>query len=298
MAQAPASAVDLSGKVILVTGCNTGIGKVTALELARAGAHVVMACRSKDKADAAAAEIRQEVADAELTFLALDLGSLSSVRAAAARFVGLGLPLHVLINNAGLASQRGRTEDGFELAFGVNHLGHFLLTELLLPTLEQTDGARIVAVASKAHYGPTAIDWDTLIAPTATVSGYPEYQVSKLCNVLHMRELARRLQERGSAVKTYALHPGVVASDVWRRVPWPVRTVMKWFMISNEEGAATTIHCATSPTCAAESGLYYDNAKSYRPSPAARDDELARELWERSEGWVADQAGAVAAQSS
>ena len=287
--------VDLTDKVFIVTGANTGIGKVTAQELARAGASVFMACRSKEKSEAAAAEIRAEVPAADLTFLALDLASLSSVRACAGRFVGLGRPLHGLINNAGLAGHHGATEDGFELTFGVNHLGPFLLTELLLAKLEDTPGARIVNVASKAHYGAQGIDWELLQQPTKGAVPMPAYQVSKLCNVLHARELARRLAEKGSHVTTYSLHPGVVASDVWRRIPWPIRPLIKMFMITNEQGALTTLYCATSPSCAAESGLYYDKCKPKTPSKLGRDDELARELWTRSQQWVAASAGAVAA---
>lgn len=276
---------NMNGRVCLITGANTGIGKVTALELARAGAHVVLACRSKDKADAAMAEIRVEVPNAELTFLALDLGSLSSVRAAAARFIGLGLPLHVLINNAGLASSPGETEDGFERTFGVNHLGHFLLTELLRGKIQAAGGGRIVIVSSKAHYDAKGIDWSTLREPTASAIGFSEYQVSKLANVLHGRELARRLREEGSDVIVSSLHPGVVASDIWRPIPWPLRSVMKWFMISSEAGALTSLHCATA-TRVTESGKYYDKCKARKPSDLALDDALAAELWRRSEEWV------------
>ena len=277
--------VSMKGKVCLVTGANTGIGKVTALELARAGAHVVLACRAKEKADAAIAEIQQQVPEAELSFLALDLGSLSSVRAAAARFVGLDLPLHVLINNAGLAGHPGQTEDGFEQTFGVNHLGHFLLTELLMDKLRASAPARIVIVASKAHYDAKAIRWESLTEATSTATGFPEYQVSKLCNVLHGRELARRLSAENAEITVCSLHPGVVASDIWRRIPWPFRGLMKLFMITNEEGALTTLHCATSPDLA-DSGAYYDKCKPRTPSKLALDDALAAELWQRSEQWL------------
>ena len=285
MASRAAVKVDMSGKVCMVTGANTGIGKVTALELARAGAHVVLACRSKDKASAAMAEIEAQVEGAQLTFLALDLGSLSSVRAAVARFEALDLPLHVLVNNAGLAGQTGETEDGFELAFGVNHLGHFLWTELLVPKLEASAPSRVVIVASKAHYGAEAIDWDALRRPTATTTGFPEYQVSKLCNVLHGRALARRFADKGSDVWVCSLHPGVVASDIWRGVPWPFRGVMKLFMVSNEEGAMTSLHCATTGLLA-DSGSYYDSSKPRRPSKLAQDDALGEQLWQRSAAWA------------
>ncbi len=286
---------DMSGRVCLVTGANTGIGKVTALELARAGAHVVMACRSKDKAQAAMDEIREDVPNAELTFLALDLGSLASVRSSAARFVGLDLPLHVLINNAGLAGVRGETEDGFEITFGVNHLGHFLFTELLLHKLEASERPRVVIVASRAHARCKGIDFDALTKPTSTTTGFPEYEVSKLANVLHGNELARRLTARGSKICVYSLHPGVVASDIWRRVPWPFRSVMKWFMITNEEGALTTLHCASAAHVEGETGKYYDERKVVPCSKIASDETLAAELWTRSVNWVGlDEAEAAA----
>jgi len=218
------------------------------------------------------------------SFLPLDLARLSSVRELAAHFTGLGEPLHVLVNNAGLAGARGLTADGFELAFGVNHLGPFLLTELLLGVLQRSAPSRIVNVASVAHTSVESIDWDALRRPARTLTGLGEYGVSKLCNVLHAKELAARLE--GSGVTTYSLHPGAVASDIWRRVPWGLRQLMLRFMDSNEQGAATSIHCATSEAVAAESGLYYVKCRPKPPSALANDAALARELYERSREWA------------
>lgn len=275
---------DLAGRVALVTGANTGIGLVTARELAARGAHVFIACRSAERAQAAAEAIKPKTGPGRIELLSLDLADLASVRSAAAVFLARDLPLHLLINNAGLAGSRGLTKSGFELAFGVNHIGHFLLTQLLRERIVRCAPARIVTVASKAHYDAKGIDWDALRKPTRHVTGLPEYAVSKLANVLFSAELSRQLA--GSGVNTYALHPGVVATDVWRAVPGPVRWLMKLSMLSREDGAKTTLHCATSAEAARETGLYYDNCRTREPSALARDAALAAELWKRSEAWV------------
>jgi len=273
---------DLTGKHAIVTGSNTGIGRVTAIELARAGARVWLACRSRDKTQPVVDEITAAGGKAE--FLALDLADLAAVRAAAAAFLALDVPLHLLVNNAGLAGQRGITVDNFELTFGVNHLGPFLFTNLLLDRLKRSAPARIVNVASRAHTRADGFDWSRLHRPTRTVTGFAEYGVSKLANVLFTAELARRTA--GTGVTTYALHPGVIASDIWRRVPWPFRQIMHLRMKTPEEGARTSLYCATSPDLAAESGKYYDASKERAPSTLAQDPTLAAELWRRSAEWV------------
>jgi len=276
---------ELAGKTFIVTGANTGIGKVTAKELARQGAHVILACRSKDKTEAVIAELKRDTGNDKIEFVALDLGDLASVRACAKELLARDIPIHGLINNAGLGGARGLTKDGFELQFGTNHLGHYLLTRLLLDKIKQTPGARIVNVASKAHYQARQIDWDVLNKPTRTVSGMREYAVSKLSNVLFTKELARRLE--GSNVTTYAVHPGVVATDVWRRVPGPFRWVIKKFMITPEEGAQASLRCATAPELANETGRYYDvGGKETRPSKLADQTDLAAQLWSKSAEWT------------
>ena len=272
----------------LITGANTGIGRATALELARRGVHVTLACRSRAKTEPVLDEIRSQAPAVAVHFLPLDLASLASVRDAATAFLASDRPLHILVNNAGLAGQRGRTQDGFEIAFGVNHLGHFLLTQLLLDKLREHAPARIINVASQGHYRPRTVAFDSLRQSTASLTGLDEYNVSKLCNVLFTQELARRLA--GSGVTTYALHPGVIASDVWRSVPWPIRPVITAFMRSNEEGARTSIYCALDPSVADESGLYYESCATRAASKYATP-ELAIELWRRSEDWVGTVAG-------
>lgn len=273
---------DLAGKVALVTGANTGIGRVTAEALAARGARVLLACRSKEKSQPVCDGIVAAGGEAEL--FSLDLADLQSVRACADAVLARGLPLHLLINNAGLAGHRGLTTQGFELTFGTNHLGHFLLTMLLLPRLRESGLARIVNVSSRAHYKAKSIPFSDLHKPTATVTGLDEYAVSKLCNVLFTAELARG--RAGAGVRSYALHPGVIASDVWRRVPWGLRSFMKLFMVTSEQGAKTTLYCATSPEVADHDGRYYDASKEKAPSGVANDPALAAELWQKSEAWA------------
>jgi retinol dehydrogenase 12 len=273
---------DLSGRTFLVTGGNTGIGLATARALAERGGRVHLACRSEQKGRAAAEAIAAATGPDRVRFLQLDLADLASVRASAAAFLALGEPLHVLINNAGVAGRRGLTKDGFELMFGVNHLGHFALTSALLDCLTSSK-ARIVNVASDAHYAAKGIDFDQLRRPARGITGMPEYAVSKLCNVLFAAELARRFAAAG--VTSYSLHPGVVASDIWRRVPWPVRPLVTRGMLTVEQGAATSLYCATSPQLAGVSTGYYENCAEREPNPVATP-ELAAQLWEHSARWT------------
>ncbi len=276
---------ELAGKTFIITGANTGIGKITARELARRGAHVVLACRSREKTLPVVEELRRATANDRIEHVALDLGDLAAVRACGQALLDRGLPIHGLINNAGLAGQRGLTRDGFEVQFGTNHLGHYLLTRLLLDRIIASGPARIVNVASMAHYNVRKLDWDVLQQKTRTVTAMREYAVSKLANVLFTKELARRLE--GTQVTAYALHPGVVATDVWRRVPGPLRWAMKHFMITPEEGARASLVCATAPELAGESGRYYDvGGRERRPSRLADDAALAAELWRRSAEWT------------
>jgi len=274
---------DLSGRTFLVTGGNTGIGLATARTLAQRGARVHLACRSEQKGRAAAAAIAAAAGTDQVRFLQLDLADLGSVQTSAQTFLALGEPLHVLINNAGVAGRRALTKDGFELMFGVNHLGHFAFTTALLDCLISSR-ARIVNVASDAHYAAKGVNFDQLRRPARGITGMPEYAVSKLCNVLFTEERARRLA--GTGVTSYSLHPGVVASDIWRRVPWPVRPLLTRRMLTVEQGAQTSLYCATSPELAEVSGRYYDNCAEREPSPVATA-ELAGQLWQRSEEWTA-----------
>jgi retinol dehydrogenase 12 len=270
-------------RTVVVTGANTGIGLATASALAGQGWRVWVACRSEAKGAAAVAGIKAATGSSAVFFLALDLADLASVRAGAEAFLGRGEPLQVLINNAGVGGARGVTKQGFELMFGVNHLGHFLLTRLLLERLVSSGPARVVTVSSDAHYNAAGVDFGAVRRPARGITGLGEYAVSKLCNVLFSQELARRTA--GTGITTYALHPGVVASDIWRRVPWPVRPLVTRRMLTVDQGAQTSLYCATSAAVAADSGLFYDKCAVRAASPVATP-ELGRALWERSEAWT------------
>jgi NAD(P)-dependent dehydrogenase (short-subunit alcohol dehydrogenase family) len=268
----------------LITGGNTGIGLSTATALARDGGRVYIACRSAAAGEAAVERMKADSGSADVRLLMLDLASLASVRACAASFLALDEPLHVLVNNAGVGGQRGLSADGFELHFAVNHLGHFALTQLLLDRLTASGpGARVVNVSSEAHYNAPGIDFAAVRRRTATFAGAREYAVSKLCNVLFTQELARRLD--ATLVTSYALHPGVVASDIWRRVPRLARPFITRRMLTTEQGAVTSVYCATSPAVAGDSGLYYDKC-AVRPPSAAATPELAELLWKYSVEWT------------
>jgi NAD(P)-dependent dehydrogenase (short-subunit alcohol dehydrogenase family) len=276
---------DLDGTTFLITGANTGIGKETARALAGLGARLYLACRSAESGRRAIEEIVAQTGNRSIELLSLDLGDLASVRRCAQEFLSTDAPLHVLINNAGVAGARGMTASGFERMFGTNHVGPFLFTNLLLDRLRGGAPARIVNVASVAHYSAPGIDWEAVRQPTKSFTTMREYSVSKLANVLHAQELARRLE--GSGVRTYALHPGTIASDIWRGVPWPLRPLIKRRMATPEHGARTSLYCATSPEVAEESGLYYDDCRRKEPAAAATP-TLAAELWRRSSEWTAN----------
>ncbi|MBO0805036.1 MAG: SDR family oxidoreductase [Nocardiopsaceae bacterium] len=272
-----------SPRTFLVTGGNTGIGRATAIALAADGGRVYIACRSAAAGEAAVAAIKAASGSDAAWLLPLDLASLASVRSCAESLLQRDEPLHVLVNNAGVGGQPGVTADGFEMHFGTNHLGHFALTQLLLERLRASGpGARIVNVASRSHYDAPGIDFDAL-RRRGSFTGLREYAVSKLCNVLFTQELARRVDP--ADVSAYAVHPGVVASDIFRRVPWPVRPIIKRRMLTTEQGAKTSVYCALSPAVAGESGLYYDNCRVTEPSKVATP-ELAGLLWKHSAEWT------------
>ena len=282
---------DLAGRVVLITGANTGIGRATAADLAGRGAELILACRSEAKARPVIDELHRTSGNDAIELLLLDLGDLASVRRAAAEVLATDRPLHVLVNNAGLAGQRGQTADGFELAFGTNHLGHFLFTTLLLDRLRASASvsapARIVNVASGAHFDAPGIDFGALQQSTPSVVGMREYSVSKLANVLFTQQLADRLDR--AEVAAFATDPGPVHTDVWRRIPGPIYAVFRRVMRLKpvEAGAAPSIFCITEPGLEAQSGAYVDqNCRIVPPSPVATP-ALGLELWERSQAWVA-----------
>jgi retinol dehydrogenase 12 len=243
----------------------------------------VLASRSVERNAEAADAIRRATGSDAVHTVPLDLASFASVRAAAAAFLNLGLPLHVLLNNAGLAGQPGLTDDGFERTFGVNHLSHFLFTQLLLERLQTSAPARIVNVSSAAHLQARRLDYDALRRP-ARRTDFRAYGASKLANVLFTAELARRLG--GSGVDAYAVHPGVIASDIWRILPGPLRGLTTRFMRSVEEGARPLVALAADDNVGGVSGDYFADGRPARRNPLAEDADATRELWRRSVAWT------------
>ena len=273
-------------RVALITGANIGIGRVTALRLAQAGFTVFLAGRSAQRTQAVIDEIHATTKTSNKAFfLPLQLDDLNSVRECAALFLARQLPLHLLVNNAGLAGNKGQTRQGFEMAFGVNHLGHFLLTQLLLDTLKASAPAKVVTVASRAHLmAYQGLDWPALQQATRSLTGTREYGVSKLANILFSAHLAKELA--GTGVSTYSLHPGVVDTEVWRELPGFLRPLLRLRgLLTPEEGAQTTLYCALQAP-ASESGLYYDKSRIKTPSRIAQDAQLAEQLWHQSLQWV------------
>jgi NAD(P)-dependent dehydrogenase (short-subunit alcohol dehydrogenase family) len=260
--------------IALVTGANSGIGRATAIGLARDGFHVIAAGRSVERTKPVLDEITARGDSVE--FLELDLASMTSVRAAARSFGNMVRGLDILVNNAGIGvNRRGLTEDGFEVHFGINHLGHFLLTRELFPKMRP--GSRVVSLTSAMHHRADGLDLSRVRRPTA-YTGLAEYATSKLANILFIRELARRRPE----FRAYAVHPGLVRT---RLIPGPIRAFSRTSMLSPEQGADTVLWCALSEEVATETGHYYQQRSRAIPSTAAQDDDLALELWDRSLEW-------------
>lgn len=279
------SGQDLRDRTFLITGANSGIGRAAAEALAARGAALVLACRSEQRAQPVLDTIRHRHPDLTVQFLELDVSDLDSVRAAADRFLAAGTPLDVLVNNAGIAGTHGLSRQGFDLTYATNHIGPFLLTSLLLPRLLESQEGRIVNVSSVANKSVKQLDWAMLERrQRPRKSGFSDYAATKLMNILHARELTRRLV--GTKVTTYALHPGAVATNVWRALPAPLQWFIKLFMLSNEEGAQTTLYCATAPELRGVSGRYYNRSREARPNPLADSEALATELWRRTEAAV------------
>ena len=270
----------MKDKRVLITGGNSGIGKVAALELAKMGADVVLACRPSEKTDAALAEIGIH---GTVSNLPVDLANLQSVRDLAASFLGRYDRLDVLINNAGAFPAKLRlTDDGFETQFGVNHLAHFLLTNLLLECLKNSAPARVVTVTSKLHKKGT-IDFDSFRGEKK-YNAQVAYGQSKLANVLFAVELAKRLD--GTGVTSNLLHPGAVRTDIMRELPWLIRTAVNLMFIDTVKGAQTTIMLASDPDLASVTGKYYDQCEPDTYAAVADDDALRKKLWEVSAGAI------------
>lgn len=278
---------DLAGRTAIITGGNSGIGLETAVALASQGAHVVIAVRNAAKGAAAVADIAARSGNDTVEQMPLDLASIASIRSFAAAWLERDEPLHVLLNNAGLLMRaRTTTADGFETTFGVNHLGHFLLTALLHDALVATgEGARVVTVSSGAHRGARrGLDFDDLMWERRRYSGFGmgAYSASKLANVMFTRALARRLE--GTGVTANALHPGFVGSNFARegdggRLGDVTMRLVRPFALSPAKGALTSIHLASSPLVAGVTGEYFVKCAVADVTKWARDDAACDRLW-------------------
>ncbi|XP_055990154.1 retinol dehydrogenase 12 [Sorex fumeus] len=270
--------VQLHGKVVVITGANTGIGKETARELARRGARIYIACRDVLKGESAASEIRADTKNSQVLVRKLDLSDTKSIRAFVEGFLAEEKRLHILINNAGvMMCPYSRTKDGFETHMGVNHLGHFLLTYLLLERLKESSPSRVVNLSSVVHH-VGKINFNDLQSEKSYSPSFA-YCHSKLANVLFTRELARRLQ--GTGVTTYAVHPGIVRSELIRH---SFLMCLLWrlfspFLKSAREGAQTSLHCALAEGLEPQSGKYFSDCKKTWMSPRARNNKTAERLW-------------------
>jgi len=298
----------MSGKTCLVTGATAGIGEVTARELARHGACVVLVGRSQERGEATAEAIRLETGNPSVEFLVADLSSQAEIRRLAREFLERYPRLDVLVNIAGaLFAQRRESVDGIEMTMALNHLAYFLLTNLLLETLKASAPARIVNVSSRAHEDVKGLDFVdlqartrarrfrgygeskfasllfTLLAPTRH-PGFLQYARSKLANLLFTYELARRLE--GTGVTANTLHPGFVASRFMTgngALGWFMRRWAGLFAVSAEEGAKTSVYLATSAEVEGVTGKYFTKQKAVASSQASRDKAAARRLWQLSE---------------
>lgn len=278
----------LDGKTAIITGANSGIGKETARDFIRRGARVVMACRDMDRAEMAAAEIRCcATKDGAVVVKKLDLASLTSVRDFCDDINKNEPQVHLLINNAGvMMCPEWKTQEGFEMQFGTNHLGHFLLSNLLLDKMKSSAPARVVNLSSRAH-NRGEIRFDN-ISLSGEYDSWGSYRQSKLANVLFNRELAKRL--RGSGVSAFAVHPGVVKTNLGHHLmatkPWlqhvlaPIAPIV---FKNAEEGAQTSIHCAVQEGIENQSGSYFSDCRVTEESAQARDDGDAEKLWRLSE---------------
>jgi len=270
----------LDGRTVIITGANTGIGKETAINLAKRKARVILACRDLGRGTRAEKEIKQASKSDEVKFKQLDLASFASIKKFAAEILEEESRIDILINNAGIMRcPYWKTEDGFEMQFGVNHLGHFLLTNLLLDRIKESPAGRIVIVSSLAHARAKGINFDDINSENCYSPGIA-YAQSKLANNLFTLALSKRLS--GTNVTVNCLHPGVIYTELGRHVEWwkkifllPLVLIMKtpW------QGAQTNIYCAVDEELDGISGRYFADCKEKEPSPAALDELVAEQLW-------------------
>lgn len=288
--------IDGTGLTAIVTGASSGIGTETARVLALRGVHVVMAVRNMAAGGEVKEAIIKEIPTARVKAMQLDISSMTSVRKFASEFISLGLPLNILINNAGImATPFKLSQDNIELQFATNHIGHFLLTNLLLETMKKTvressNEGRIVNVSSRRHQFsyPEGVRFDKI----NDQSGYDSltsYGQSKLANVLHANELARRLKEEGVEITANSLHPGAIVTNIFRHLGFVngiVDVFGKYFLKNVEQGAATTCYVALHPQVKGMSGKYFADSNIAKASPQANDTDLAKKLWDFSSSFI------------
>jgi NAD(P)-dependent dehydrogenase (short-subunit alcohol dehydrogenase family) len=272
-----------TGKTVLVTGASSGLGLHVAIQLARLGGEVVITARDETKGEAALAEARARSGSKAISLMFCDFASQSEIRTLAAVWRERSSRLDVLVNNAGSVSPARRlTGDGLEETFAVNHLGYFLLTNLLLDVLERSAPSRVVNVASASHRMGD-LEFGNLQYERGGYSTLGAYSRSKLANVLFTRELARRLSGKG--VTANCVHPGAVATGIWSKAPWyarPLLAAAKKLMPGPEQGARAIVRLAASPDLEGLTGGYYEKGRLAAPSSLAQDEALAERLWEES----------------
>lgn len=279
----------MSGKTVIVTGANTGIGLETAVAIAALGARVIIGCRTKSKAEAALVKINQRVPGSNPIFIPLDISSLESVEAFCHEISARKLPVHVLINNAGcLMTSRKLNNKGVEMMVATNYLGPFLLTKMLLPKLLQNPNSRVVNVSSSTHHYAAKLDFASLLkSDPNNFSTVDVYAKTKLCNIIHASELHRRYGSKGLA--TYSVHPGTVTTEVARDMGFLGQIWMAFGPVFNvlvkspTGGAFSTVHAACAPSLNKGTGYILHCQFSTFLNPLARDGALARKLWEWSE---------------
>jgi len=277
---------------IIVTGANTGIGYETVNSLLTLNPEnkVFLACRDEAKTNVAIEKLKQQHPNSTtVEFLKLDLADLSSVQASAQAFLSKNIPLHILILNAGLLGANHKTVQGYEGMFGVNHLGHFLFTQLLLPVLKSSQPSRIVVLSSEVHQSAEEnLDLESVAHRVySNATYYKGYCNAKLMNIFFTHELARRLE--GTGVTVNSLHPGAVSTELLRNTPWllkPITGLIRLFFLTPAQGAQTSVYVATSKDVDGISGKYFDKSKETPSSPLSHNKEQEEKLWALSERLV------------
>ncbi|CAF0941171.1 unnamed protein product [Adineta steineri] len=282
----------MDGKTVIITGSNSGVGKYTAIELAKRGAHIMLACRDRKRTEEALKEICKLSGSNNVEIEIVDLASLKSIEECAKRLCGRLSKLDVLINNAGVMMASEKSVDGYEIHFAVNHLGHFLLTNLLLDLMKKAPSARIINVSSVNHaFLNITINWDDInfTKPYWKINAYSH---SKLANILFTNELARRLQDTN--ITANSLHPGVVRTEVIRNILGHYQIILNTILLlitplwccftkSPEQGAQTSIYLASDRRLNHVTGKYFKECKEYPSSKTSLDQQAAKRLWKLSE---------------